>query len=63
VKRSYIGCTADNVIPPALQQLFISEADTLSPNNKTDYHAFASSHLPFVSQPDALATLIAGLVA
>lgn len=63
VKRSYIGCTSDNVIPPALQQLFISEADTLTPNNKTDYHAFASSHLPFVSQPDALATLIANLIA
>ena len=63
VKRSYIGCTSDNVIPPALQQLFISEADALTPANKTDYHAFASSHLPFVSQPDALATLIASLVA
>ena len=63
VKRSYIGCTADNVIPPDLQQLFISEADALTPANKTDYHAFASSHLPFVSQPDALATLIASLVA
>ncbi len=63
MKRSYIGCTSDNVIPPALQQLFISEADALTPANKTDYHAFASSHLPFVSQPDALATLIASLVA
>lgn len=63
VKRSYIGCTADNVIPPALQQLFISEADALSPNNKTDYHAFASSHTPFVTQPEALATLIASLIA
>jgi pimeloyl-ACP methyl ester carboxylesterase len=63
VKRAYIGCTADNVIPPDLQQLFISEADALTPANKTDYHAFASSHLPFVSQPDALATLIASLLA
>lgn len=63
VKRAYIGCTGDNIIPPALQQLFISEADALSPANKTDYHAFASSHLPFISQPDALATLIASLVA
>ncbi len=63
VKRSYIGCTADNVIPPDLQQLFIAEADTLTPGNKTDYHSFASSHTPFVSQPEALATLLASLIA
>jgi len=63
VRRSYIGRTADNVIPPALQQLFISEADVLTPANKTDYHAFAASHTPFVSQPEALAALIASLAA
>ena len=63
VKRAYVGCTFDNVIPPALQQLFISEADALAPSNKTDYHAFASSHTPFVSQPAALAALLASLIA
>jgi len=63
VKRSYVGCTADNVIPPALQQLFIREADALTPGNRTDYHAFASSHTPFVSQPAALADLLATLIA
>ena len=63
VKRAYIGCSADNVIPRDLQQLFISEADALSPSNKTDFHAFAASHTPFVSQPQALATLLASLIA
>ncbi len=42
---------------------FISEADTLTPSNKTDFHAFASSHTPFVSQPAAIAALIASLIA
>lgn len=63
VRRAYIGCTADNVIPPDLQQLFIAEADALAPANKTDFHAFAASHTPFVSQPEALAALIGKLVA
>ena len=63
VKRAYVGCSADNVIPPDLQQLFITEADALAPANKTDFHAFAASHTPFVSQPAALATLLDGLIA
>lgn len=63
VKRAYIGCTADNVIPTDLQQLFIAEADALTPGNKTDYRAFAASHTPFVSQPKALVALLAELIA
>lgn len=37
--------------------------DALTPANKTDYHAFAASHMPFVSQPAALAMLLASLIA
>jgi pimeloyl-ACP methyl ester carboxylesterase len=62
VPRTYIGCTQDNVLPPALQRKFVAEADLLSPANKTDFRTFASSHTPFFSQPAALAALVATLV-
>jgi pimeloyl-ACP methyl ester carboxylesterase len=63
VPRTYIGCTEDKVIPPALQQLFVAEADGLAPSNKTDFVAFESSHTPFFSKPEALASVIAAKLA
>jgi pimeloyl-ACP methyl ester carboxylesterase len=63
VKRAYIGCTGDNTVPPALQKLFVSEADTLAPSNKTDFHTFDSSHAPFFAKPSELADLLATLIA
>ena len=63
VPRTYIGCTEDKVIPPALQQLFAAEADRLTPANKTDFVPIESSHTPFFSKPEALATLIATKIA
>ncbi len=63
IKRSYIGCTQDNAITPALQKLFVSEADQLTPSNLTDFRTFNSSHSPFVSRPQDLADLIAQLAA
>lgn len=63
IKRAYIGCSQDNAVTPDLQQLFISEADKLTPANLTDFHAFPSSHSPFVAQPQALADLIATIAA
>lgn len=58
VPRTYIGCTQDKVIPSALQHLFAAEADRLTPANKTDFVPLDSSHTPFFSKPEALATLI-----
>lgn len=63
IKRTYIGCSQDNAVTPDLQQLFIGEADKLTPTNLTDFHSIASSHSPFVSQPQALADLIASVAA
>jgi pimeloyl-ACP methyl ester carboxylesterase len=63
VPRSYIACTQDNAVTPDLQALFVSEADALTPSNKTDVRGFASSHCPFVSKPALLADLIATLAA
>jgi pimeloyl-ACP methyl ester carboxylesterase len=63
VPRAYIGCTDDNVIPPALQKRFVSEADSLAPGTRTEFVAFASSHTPFFSKPGELAAVIAARVA
>jgi pimeloyl-ACP methyl ester carboxylesterase len=63
VPRTYIGCTQDNLIPPALQQLFAKEADALAPANKTDFRTFDSSHTPFFAKAAELAAVIAPLVA
>ncbi|WP_431102991.1 alpha/beta hydrolase [Roseateles noduli] len=63
VARAYVGCTADNAVPPALQKLFVSEADTLAPQTKTDFRTFSGSHTPFFSNPSGLADLLATLIA
>ena len=63
VARAYLGCTSDNTVPPALQQLFVSEADALAPATKTDFHAFDSSHTPFFAKASELAELLATLIA
>lgn len=63
VVRAYIGCTADNTVPPALQRLFVSEADALTPANKTDFRTFDSSHTPFFAKASELADLLETLIA
>ncbi len=63
VPRAYIGCTADNTVPPPLQKLFVSEADALSPNNKTDFRTFDSSHTAFFAKASTLADMLATIIA
>lgn len=63
VPRTYIGCTADNTVPPALQKLFVSEADTLTPGNKTDFRTFDSSHTAFFAKASALADILTTIIA
>jgi pimeloyl-ACP methyl ester carboxylesterase len=63
VARAYIGCTSDSTVPPPLQKLFVSEADMLSPANKTDFRTFDSSHTPFFAKASELADLLATLIA
>lgn len=58
VSHAYIVCTKDNAIPVALQRRFVDEIDAISaaPTAVTELD---SSHSPFLSQPDALAAVIA----
>lgn len=55
IPRTYISCTADYTIPAAAHRLFIDEADKLTPGNPTDVREMATSHCPFLSEPDQLA--------
>lgn len=61
--RTYVRCTEDQAIPVAAQDLFIAEADALTPANLTDVRTLAASHSPFISMPDAVAALLADLAA
>lgn len=58
VPHSYVTCRWDNAIPLALQQRLVKEIDAVS-TSPTVVTALDSSHSPFLSQPAALAELIA----
>jgi pimeloyl-ACP methyl ester carboxylesterase len=58
VPRTYVVCTGDLTIRPALQRRFIAEADAAFPANPTDVRELDSSHSPFLSMPAKLADLI-----
>jgi pimeloyl-ACP methyl ester carboxylesterase len=59
IPHSYVVCTKDNAIPVALQRRFIAEIDAVSAT-PTAVTELDSSHSPFLSQPAALAAIIAG---
>jgi pimeloyl-ACP methyl ester carboxylesterase len=56
--RTYISCTRDRALPLAAQRRFISEADAFTPGNLTDVRELATSHSPFLSQPEQLARVL-----
>jgi pimeloyl-ACP methyl ester carboxylesterase len=63
IPRSYISCTEDFCVPPAVHKLFVREADELTPTNRTDFRTIPGDHSPFLARPQALTDLIASLVA
>lgn len=58
IPRTYISCTADRALPPAAQRRFVREADEFTPGNPTDVRELATSHSPFLSQPEQLARVL-----
>ena len=54
IPSTYIICEADNAIPPARQEVFARNADAVV--------RMPTSHSPFLSQPAALAALVAGFL-
>jgi pimeloyl-ACP methyl ester carboxylesterase len=58
IPRTYVRCSADRAILPALQDRFIAEADAAFPQNPTRTVGLDTSHSPFLSQPDRVAAAI-----
>jgi pimeloyl-ACP methyl ester carboxylesterase len=59
LRRTYVHCSQDKVIRPALQRRFVREADSAHPQNPTRVVELPSNHSPFLSHPDEFATVIA----
>ena len=60
VPRHYIRCTEDRAVPLACQDYMIAAVDAAIGGNTT-VHSLPSSHSPFLSQPKALAAILAGI--
>ena len=58
VPRTYVVCTRDRIIQPALQQRFIADADAAFPANPTTVHVLHASHSPFLSMPGQVADIV-----
>ena len=61
IPRAYIRLTADRSIPLELQDLFIRDADELTPDNVFDVHSVDSSHIGFLIRPQETAAILGGL--
>jgi len=61
VPRSYVICTQDMTIRPALQRRFIADADAAFPSNPTTVHTLDASHCPFLSMPHEVAEIVVKL--
>jgi pimeloyl-ACP methyl ester carboxylesterase len=58
IPRTYVVCTGDATIPPALQRKFITDADAAFPGNRTAVRELKASHSPFLSMPDQVAGIV-----
>ncbi|MGW0197978.1 alpha/beta fold hydrolase [Nonomuraea sp. NPDC003201] len=58
IPHTYVVCTEDRVVPPALQRRFVTEIDAVS-LRPTTVVELATSHSPFLSAPDTLADVLA----
>ncbi|MEV0381269.1 alpha/beta hydrolase [Nonomuraea sp. NPDC050643] len=61
IPRTYVRFTLDRLIPPALQDRFIREADRLTPGNPTDVRSVAAPHVGPFDRPE-LVEIFAGLL-
>ncbi|MFG6191311.1 alpha/beta fold hydrolase [Nonomuraea sp. JJY05] len=52
IPRTYVRFTLDRLIPPALQDRFIKEADRLTPDNPTDVRSVAAPHVGPFDRPE-----------
>jgi pimeloyl-ACP methyl ester carboxylesterase len=58
IPRTYIRCELDKALAIKLQDRYIQDANTLTPENPTHVESMATSHSPFASKPIELAELL-----
>jgi pimeloyl-ACP methyl ester carboxylesterase len=58
VPRTYVICSQDMIIRPALQRRFIADADAAFPDNPTSVRTLDASHSPFLSMPGQVAGIV-----
>ncbi|SDW27411.1 Pimeloyl-ACP methyl ester carboxylesterase [Amycolatopsis xylanica] len=61
VPHTFVRTTQDRAMPPEAQDLYIAEADALTPTNPFRVHSIPSSHTGFFRQPAALVDILGGL--
>lgn len=59
IPRSYVRLTRDMSIPVELQDLFIKEADALTPGNRFEVHSLEAGHVEPLIRPEGLAAILA----
>jgi hypothetical protein len=63
VPRSFVLCTQDQGVLPALSRKMIADADAAFPDNPTTVYTLESSHSPFLSMPGKLAEIVGKVLA
>ncbi|WP_409490204.1 hypothetical protein [Amycolatopsis sp. cmx-11-12] len=58
ISHTFVKLTKDHSMPLALQDLYIAEADALTPDNPFDVHELESSHAGFFRKPAGLAGIL-----
>jgi pimeloyl-ACP methyl ester carboxylesterase len=58
IPRTFIRCTLDHAIPIGAQDALIRAADAFTPGNLTRTTTLQSSHSPFFSMPEQLASVL-----
>lgn len=63
VPHSFVRLTEDRSMPPAAQDLYIKEADSLTPDNPFDVHSAPGGHGTFLSHPKEVADILSSFSA
>jgi pimeloyl-ACP methyl ester carboxylesterase len=58
VPRTYVVCTRDMALRPAMQRKLITDADAAFPANPTTVRNLDTSHSPFLSMPGTVADIV-----
>jgi pimeloyl-ACP methyl ester carboxylesterase len=58
IPRTFIRCALDQTLPLGVQNALIAATDAFTPGNPTRIHTLQSSHSPFFSMPEQLASVL-----